>query len=134
MVLVNITKCDHPTPEQRERLDALTKRLAPKITQKQVKDGLKTETFHLDRHDHSYFLRSTDVLGGSVSFTESKFNGPGAKRSFRATWYNGNPSHRWTSDTFDTLKEAVAYANKHRQEAVDASAKELGEDFLTEPA
>ena len=103
---------------------------APKITQKQVKDALKDTTFSLDRHDHSYFLRSADVLKGSVQFTESKFNGRPAKRTFRATWYNGNPSHRWTSETFDTLKDAVAYANEHRQEAVDASANELGEDFL----
>lgn len=104
---------------------------ASKITQKQVKDGLKDEHFRLDRHDHGQFLRSSDVLGGSVSFTEFKFNGTPATRTFRATWYNGNPSHRWTSETFDTLKEAVAYANKHAQEAVNASAKELGEDFLT---
>ena len=103
---------------------------APKITQKQVKDALKDTTFSLDRHDHSYFLRSANVLAGSVSFTESKFNGRPTKRTFRATWYNGNPSHRWTSETFDTLKDAVAYANEHRQEAVDASANELGEDFL----
>ncbi len=103
---------------------------APKITQKQVKAGLKDEIFHLDRHDRSYFLRSANVLAGSVSFTESKFNGRPTKRTFRATWYNGNPSHRWTSETFDTLKRAVAYANEHRQEAVDASAKELGENFL----
>ena len=101
-----------------------------KITQKQIRDGLKDEVFRIDRHDHSQFLRSTSVLGNSVSFTEFRANAKGRARSYRATWYNGNPEQRWSSETFDTLKEAVAYANEHRQEAVDASAKELGENFM----
>jgi len=104
--------------------------VAPKVTQKQVKDGLKADHLRLNRNDHACMIRTCDVLAGSVSFTESRHTGTKVK-TFKVTWYTGIPSARWSSETCDTLKLAVAEANDHRQEAVNASAKELGDDFLT---
>ena len=102
---------------------------APRITQKQVKAGLKGN-WTWDRNDPCYEFRCCDVLAGSMSFRQRRHTGIKDSMQFVVTYYTGVPATRWASDTFDTLKEAVAYANEHRQSSVDASAAELGDDFL----
>ena len=103
--------------------------IAPKITQKMVREGLRKEPWRLDYHNKAYVNRRTDVLGGSVTFAEQKHTGTKLV-TYDASAYTGVPEQRWDSTNKDTLKEAVAWANERRQKAVDASAAELGENFL----
>ena len=103
--------------------------IAQRITQKQVKAGLKGD-WTWDRTCPSYEYRRCDVLAGSMNFRQRRHTGIKGSMQFIVTFYTGNPKARWAGDTFDTLKEAVAYGNEHRQEAVDATAAELGNDFM----
>ena len=107
----------------------MTAPIAPRITQKLVKDGLKGR-WTWDRNRPCYEYRSCDVLGGSISFRQERHTGIKGDMAFRVTYYTGVPAARWHGDTFETLKEAVAYGNEYRQTAVDATAAELGDDCL----
>lgn len=102
---------------------------AQRLTQKMVKAGLPGR-WTWDRNDKCYEYRRCDVLAGSMFFRQQRHTGIKGDMAFRVTYYTGVPKARWASETFDTLKEAVAYGNEHRQEAVDATAVELGDNFM----
>jgi len=102
--------------------------IAPRITQKAAKTGLRGD-WTWDRNQPAYEYRRTDVLGSSVTFRQDRHTGT-RKVTIRVSAYTGIAGRRWDGETFDTLKEAVAWGNEHRQTAVDASAAELGDDFL----
>ena len=101
-----------------------------KATQKSIRQALNAEDFYIDRNDPRYFTRHVDVAGGAVSVTERKWNGKPATRSYRVTWYNGNPVNRWSSKSFESFKDAVACVNEQWMPAVQASAGELGPEYL----
>lgn len=102
---------------------------APRITQKQVNTGLREDLWRHDRHNPAWEGRSCSVLGGSVYFKQERHTGT-KQVLWIVTHYTGVPGSRWASKTCDTLRDAVAWANDNRQSAVDASAAELGEDFM----
>mgnify|MGYP003965860419 CR=1 FL=1 len=66
------------------------------------------------------------VMFYSVNFVESR--NPGIKAgNFKVVWYTGGPGQFRDSKSVDTLKEAVALANRMKPDADAAAAKELGE-------
>jgi hypothetical protein len=104
--------------------------VAPKITLTEVRRQLKTR-WHQDFNNMSHTYRTASVLAGSVTFREEKHTGT-KQTAFICSFYTGNPARRWWSRSFTTLQAAVAWGNEHRQHAVDASARELGENFLAD--
>lgn len=99
------------------------------ITQTVVKRALQAKLFQRCYNAPSYEERNVGLLGDSIGFFESRHTGT-RKITFRAIAYTGIEARRWDGDTFDTLKEAVDWANERRDAAVAASAIELGADFL----
>jgi hypothetical protein len=100
----------------------------PRITQTAVRRGLRRKSRSFDPGDPAWSKRHVDVLGGAVSFVEHHNSAVGTRWAARA--YTGNPARRWDADFFETLREAVAWANPRRQKAVEASAAELGAEWL----
>ncbi len=103
--------------------------VARKITQKQVKAGFVTCGWILDFHDQAYVIRSFSVVGGFVNFREIKHTGTKIVR-VEVSYYTGNESQYWEWEDFANIKEAVAFANLHKQKAMDETALILGEDFM----
>ena len=98
----------------------------PKITSKAVNDGLKASGWRADSGNYSYMRRDASLYGGALSFVEWKHTG--TKRiTVEVTWYTSNPGHRWESNEFPTVKEAVAHGNDYRHEAVKAFEADSGE-------
>lgn len=100
------------------------RRAAMKITMGEVASRLKKEPFRLDRRDQSYETRMASFY--SLNIHQQRHTGT-KKEQFLVVWYTGNPAHRWSSKTVDTLKDAVALANQVKPESDLATATEMGE-------
>lgn len=95
-----------------------------KITMGEVAGRLKKEPFRQDRRDQSYETRMASFY--SLNIHQQRHTGT-KKEQFLVVWYTGNPAHRWSSKTVDTLKDAVALANQVKPESDLATATEMGE-------
>jgi len=95
-----------------------------KITAAEVMRRLKAEHWRIDRNDPSYEQRIATFY--AVNFVHQRHTGT-KEELFRVVWYTGNPTHRWSSKTVDSIRDAVDLANKVKPEADRISAEELGE-------
>jgi len=96
-----------------------------KITEAMVKRALKKEKFRLD-HTKEWFSRSAEVSPG-VYIVERKWAGEPVKYEYRVQVYQGKRAlYRWQGHPKMevSLKEAIAWANEHAQEAADHVAAE----------
>lgn len=94
------------------------------ISAAEVARRLKAQRWTLDRHDQSYEQRIATFY--AVNFVHMRHTGTGGEM-FKVVWYTGNPAHRWSSKTVDSLREAVKVANEVKPEADRVTAMELGE-------
>lgn len=96
----------------------------PNITQKAIRDGLKSRRWDFRHHDQSTEVRSVDLLCGAVYVTErrhnisprfAKENGIDRHAGFDVTWYVGDPTERRRHRRCSTIKEVAACVNEARR-------------------
>lgn len=98
--------------------------MARRITQSAAMKRLRAEDWRWDRRDKAWEQRGADFEGGVVRITHRRHTG-GRGEVFRVIYYTRDPRKHWQGEDFRTLKDAVAYANEHLEEAIAADEADL---------